>query len=323
MKWIIKAAQPKDKISFTIYLESNAVFKVNIPDYHLSVLNYSPYRYALYEYKESFVMLYELMTKYNSDDVIPPLSNKDNGLIKSWLKPLGSYGGVVHSSIESKTCETLSDYLEGFFKVIEIHTRFAQRAKQLQLSFLTRDNASLEARSMKPLRDTSITNGRRAVNNLNEYQHELDSSIFIDEIDQIMAHYEEQTGDDNSVDSMNELDRRMTELNYVSSDQYQRNNSNPVKFDKLLRRADDRDVKEHSGSPHRNTDSGHKKKPCYIHLLLRSKGKQAGCTKPDCPYSHTDESMEELWKEVSTSMKHSPFKPKGINNLNSIEDQEL
>ena len=273
-------------------------------------------------------MLYELMTKYNSADVIPPLSNRDNGLVKSWLKPLGSYGGVVHSNIQAKTYETLSEYLDAFFKIIEMHTRFAQRAKQLQLAFMQRDTVAIEARAEKPLRDTHVTSrGRKGLHNLNEHQYDVDSSLFMDEIDAVMAYYDDAYEENDSEGSVDELDRRMAELNYVADQRSKPNsvphNGNQVKFDKLMRRPDARIGRDSSDTPNRSADIKYKKKPCYVHLLLKSKGNQSGCTKPDCPYSHTDEAMEELWSEVSNSMKQSPFKPKGINNLNSIEDQEL
>ena len=339
VKWIIKSIQPKDKLTFIIYMENNIKFTLNIPGYKPTVLDYGPFRHALYEYKETFEMLYDIMTKYNTLDNIPPINNKEGGVVRVWLGPLGSYGHVVNTNLEQKTYEKLSTYLDSFFKVIEVHSRFADRAKQLQLALGSKNSAAFTALASKPLKDTNVHSsnnyrGANVVHHMNESFITDAERVYMDEIDDILQRSEYSNApvanyadydNSNDEDSAVEFDHRIAELNYVPAQHGQDVTKSQTRFNKVFNNNHSNvQRKDTSSAPHRDiAERILKKRGCYMHLLLKKRGSDMGCTNRDCKYSHDEEAMKELWSEVYGNMDTSPYKSiKKLNNVNSLADQD-
>lgn len=321
--WISRVVQPLSRHQFLMYMEQNAIFDTKIAGYKPTAVDYKPMQLALNAYREDFEMLFNLLSEYNKPKNIPAITNKDGGIIKVWLAPLGEYGNKIHIDIpppDKGKWDTLESYLDKFFDVVAVHQRLAEHTKQLQLALTPKKTNMLTINATKPLANTDF---RRKLQRL----HHIEEQEWVDEDDDLinenmvlpqMPVYNDEfeTDQNDEVDSSEEFNEQLQRLAYLQE-------KNPavvppaqMQYNKLFSRAKDTNIKPYDVSKlHNNTKST---APCYVHFDTNG-----NCPKgSECPYRHDLKAMAEIWNIRSKTVSESKFKPVPQKFNNMEQDRE-
>lgn len=119
-------SRPKTHISFYNELQEHTFFRRLPDDYKPGYSNFKIFHDAYIVYKTKFIQLYELMAEDNADN-IPPLKNKEGGLIRVFLEKIpydygqSIYGSLIKANGNKDNFKDIKDFVHKFTVVVEDH----------------------------------------------------------------------------------------------------------------------------------------------------------------------------------------------------------
>jgi len=134
IKLLLRAIRPRSKMEFRTILNKSTNFELP-GGYHPSASDFKPFYDAYLFYNKQFLHVYEICA-HNNTRYIPPLNNKEGGLIKEFLDkiPFG-YGKKLYESFADHKFETIYDFLKKMNKQIQKHYRSAMATRLVNQHF--------------------------------------------------------------------------------------------------------------------------------------------------------------------------------------------
>ena len=128
--------RPSSKLAFKTALERSTEFPALPVNYRPSVINFQVFYDALLSYKKSFLFVYEILAEDN-DQNIPHVTNKEGGLLKSFIDRIPyKYGFNTFQSIKkANEIDNFYTFLRRFYKITDEHYTSYKVARSMQLSF--------------------------------------------------------------------------------------------------------------------------------------------------------------------------------------------
>jgi hypothetical protein len=327
-------SRPKTHIAFYNKLKSYTKFGDLPSNYDPSPLNFKPFYDGYITYKNKFIQMYDLMAEDN-DINVPPLKNKEGGLIKLFLDkiPFGygqqAYKSLVRANDDKENFKNIKDFIHKFGVFIEEHYRKYEENKSVAEHFVKDTKGYNEKANTSRINSSKRNNHNKFNNNSNSKYGKAVSLQHIDyhdgdqdsPIENSFKQEESASQSDNSFDEKsgnNEAtDNPHSNNNDADSDFSEHNDA---KADD-----EDRDVMHERLSELMLVDNNRK----------GSSSNSVGCrsmvfyndckSAPNCNFSHDVKALQKSHSYYSDLLNKSKFKPStngtGSSSLDNNRNQ--
>ena len=134
IKLLMKEVRPESPLIFLKVVDKSVTFELPHA-YRPSASEFLPLYNALLMYRNDFTMIVDVLSEKNSAN-IPPVTNKEGGLIHLFLKKIPyDYGKHVMQTMKLGRFRNIHDFLRPFYKVVEQHKDDFTRTKSMNQFF--------------------------------------------------------------------------------------------------------------------------------------------------------------------------------------------
>mmetsp|Transcript_20767 Transcript_20767/g.34765 ORF Transcript_20767/g.34765 Transcript_20767/m.34765 type:complete len:488 (+) Transcript_20767:94-1557(+) len=133
-KLLQEKIRPNSRLDFSTKLDGHVDFYL-LKGYKPTPSDFKVFLQALRTYRQRFRKLYELLAQENESN-IPPIKNKDDGVIKIFLRKIPfEYGNRVWQTMGTPQCSTVYDFFEKWDAVVNEHEQLHKGALKLKQHF--------------------------------------------------------------------------------------------------------------------------------------------------------------------------------------------
>ena len=134
IKLLMKEVRPESPLIFLKVVDRSVTFELPHA-YRPSASEFMPLYNALLMYRNDFTMIVDVLSEKNTTN-IPPVTNKEGGLIHLFLKKIPyDYGKHVMQTMKAGKYRNIHDFLRPFYKVVEQHKDDFTRTKSMNQFF--------------------------------------------------------------------------------------------------------------------------------------------------------------------------------------------
>ena len=134
MKLLMREVRPESPLLFLKVLDKSVDFDAP-RNYVPSALDFTPLYNALLLYRNDFTMIVDILSEGNEEN-IPPITNKEGGLIHMFLKKIPfDYGKHVMQTIKQGKFKSIRAFLNEFYRVVEQHKAVFLNTKSMNQFF--------------------------------------------------------------------------------------------------------------------------------------------------------------------------------------------
>lgn len=302
IKLLVKAIRPRSKMEFRLVLNKGTSFELP-GGYRPSASDFKPFYDAYLFYNKQFLHVYEVCAHNNADN-IPPLNNKEGGLIKEFLDkiPYG-YGKKLYESFADHKFETIYDFLSKMNKQIQKHYRSAMATRLVNQHFA---GTQFEI----PTAAATRSDPSKTKHKLHNVQHLSSALDFFEDDDAHQLQCYEcsdplQPDAPSSADSDSELEGEVIQDNLIEPFDYPDEDPFPPSHQlaafqpsKILQRPATTD-------PHVKPKQPVTGPLACFNMLLSGK-----CERKNCSYSHDSKILTAKWVEVNEKIMNSKYRLK-------------
>jgi hypothetical protein len=120
INYLLQEVRPRTNLQFRKAMEMYARFEYTGKD-KPGATNFKSFYDDLLIYRNRFIKVYDVLSEDN-EDVIPPITNKEGGLIKVFLDAIPQkYGKHVYENLKNKRYDFIHDFLREFFEIVNDH----------------------------------------------------------------------------------------------------------------------------------------------------------------------------------------------------------
>lgn len=323
--------RPTDKLSFYKLMDKNVMFELNINGYRPSTIDFKPLYQAILIFMRKFHTIYELLAEKNHRDNIPPIENKENGLIFLFLNKIPfNYGRNVWATFKEKKFKTIYRFNSAFAKEVQDDYQVYLLARKMQQKF---GGSAISSAAFAAARQLVNNNNNERSSRFpsNNRGKSVSRNHRVSAIDEDDFDVEDRIHADNYAESLVRVDAEEEELmDYPPLAKHEKEHE-IMEEDSLDERDEDFVAKELQALAAVTTSYSDNKKPSFSHadskqpkqdtlngcygLLLHNECKN----KDKCGYSHERAMLcrthAHLWKLLSESpyrMSANPSAPRTI-----------
>jgi hypothetical protein len=292
VKYLLEEVRPKSPLQFRIDMEKHVKFV--LPNgYTPTASDFRPFYDALLILRNEFQTLYDILSEKNEDNV-PPVTNKDGGLVKVFLDCIShGYGKRVYESMKDKHFHSIHDFLRPFYKTVGTHYRQFERVKLMNQHFYgTQFETPAKAASRPP-----YTVKKHGLNNIQEAEAKDDSDNTAEPefppYDDTL-HSEEDPQLEEQSDTGSQASKNIEDADFLAAFNEVRS---PSKAQAKVPTKPGTNLHVIAKKPERT--------PCFRQLF------HGDCSKEGCTHSHDAADLSTAYVYYAELMRNSKYRPRG------------